>query len=113
MALLASALPWQPGFNGERLPFFFKRFFVLSKTTGRGDNCILAVASYIVINVPTTRLESLNYTRRTKATESQIRVIFRFSRNLNPHFEESDAAPGGGVGGGSVSIKIMTNVSGL
>lgn len=42
----ASALPWQPGFAGERLPFFFKRFFALtSKETVHTDaaDCILFV----------------------------------------------------------------------
>lgn len=68
MALLASALPWQPGFNGERLPFFFKCFLALSKTSvhSGGDNFVLFVACYVIIDDLTL---SLNY---TKGTESNM-----------------------------------------
>lgn len=70
MALLASALPWQPGFHGERLPFF-KCFLALSKTSvhGGGDNFVLFVARYVIMDDPTL---SLNYTKHTKGTESNM-----------------------------------------
>lgn len=64
MALLASALPWQPGFNGERLPFFFKCFLTLSKTSvhGGGDNFVLFVGRYVTID---DAILGLDYTKHT------------------------------------------------
>lgn len=58
--VFASALPWQPGFARECLPFFFKRFFSVGskKTVHTGAaNCILFVVCYVIIKHPKIQVE--------------------------------------------------------
>lgn len=77
MALLASALPWQPGFNGERFPFF-KCFLALSKTSvhGGGDGILFFVVRYVIMD------DSLNDTKGTQSNMGLHHISSKIQQRL-------------------------------